>query len=124
MLDLNNKADRKKVYVSVLKIYESYINTPKFIRPKGIAGLCYQLKWNDIQKIDNHWYNILGLFPEVLMFESYKNDPTNAFWFSLDDDGCWKRVSILSHAIRMCDRPWTIPFYKFLIKYKLIRLGL
>lgn len=124
MLDLNNKADRKLVYLAVLEKYENYLGTPSFIRPVGIAGFCYELKWNRIEKLMGRWFSILDLFPEVLMFESYRNDPNNQFWFSLDNEGCWKRVSILSHAIRMCDHPWTIPFYKFLIRFKLIRLGL
>jgi len=125
-LDIKNSANRKLVYQSIKEKYEKWLGTPVYLRKSiTISGFCYMLKYNGIQTLYdfNSWNNILIYFPEVNIFNSYAN-PGRRFWFPQDDNGFWKRVSILSHAIRMCDYPWTIPFYKLLIRFKLIRLGL
>ena len=126
MLDLNNKADRKLVYLNTKERYEKWINTPEYLRTpfNKVYGFCSELD-KSVDNINGSNYGIMNIykFPEIVMFKPYAN-PDSAYWFTLDNEGCWKRVSILSHAIRMCDYPWTIPFYKFLIRFKLIRLGL
>ncbi len=126
MLNLNKRSDRKLVYLNTKESYEKLINTPEYLRNRHIKtyGFCSELDRSvDIINGSNYGITNIYKFPEIVMFKPYAN-PDSAYWFSLNNEGCWKRVSILSHAIRMCDHPWTIPFYKFLIRFKLIRLGL
>ena len=127
MLNLNNIQDRRKVYIKTKKRYEEWLGTPGYLRGSleyFVGGLCRELGISyDILKGDINTRIYLDKFPELYMFKTYAN-PDSAYWFPKNDIGHWKRVSILNHSIRMCNYPWTIPFYKLLIRFKLIRLGL
>lgn len=126
-LNIKNPTYRKLVYKSVKETYEKWLSTPEYMRDycdSEPQGFCIAVdRASDI--IDNSIFHCFFLhsFNELYLFRKY-GSKKSIYWFPRDDKGFWKRVSILNHAIRMCDYPWTIPVYKLLIRFKLIRLGL